>query len=156
MVEPVSLTVTATAIATLIFSKAFEEGGKKLGEAVFKKIGQLVNLVTGKFKAEGVEGMLTRAKADPNQKNRTKFESELLDQMENDREFADKLKALIEELKSDEQVKQIFFKDVEVTGQAEIGNVEQTATREGSVIQEAVTGVKVGGNLKIGNVKQQS
>jgi hypothetical protein len=76
--------------------------------------------------------------------------------MENDREFADKLKALIEELKSDEQVKQIFFKDVEVTGQAEIGNVEQTATREGSVIQEAVTGVKVGGNLKIGNVKQQS
>ena len=45
---------------------------------------------------------------------------------------------------------------VKVKGGAAIGDVEQTATRGGSVKQEAVTEVEVGKDLKIGNVKQQS
>ena len=36
-----AITLTATAIASLIFSKALEKGGEQLGEAVFNKIGQI-------------------------------------------------------------------------------------------------------------------
>ena len=64
--------------------------------------------------------------------------------MTSDSEFAQKLKTLMDELKSDERVNQIFFKGVNVKGSAEIGDVEQTTTRGGSVTQEAVTGVEVG------------
>ena len=152
--EPLSL--TASAIATLIFSKALEKGGEQLGEAVSDKIGQLLNLIREKFKAEEVEGKLTKAQEDPSEKNKSRFERELAEQMEDDEAFAQKLKALMDELKSDEQVNQIFFKGVNVKGGAEIGDVEQTTTRSASVTQEAVTGVEVGKGLKIGNVKQRS
>ncbi len=37
-----AVTLTAGAIATLIFSKAVEKGGENLGEAVSHKIGQIV------------------------------------------------------------------------------------------------------------------
>ena len=40
-----AVTLTAGAIATLIFSKAVEKGGEKLGEAVSEKIGQLVKVI---------------------------------------------------------------------------------------------------------------
>ncbi len=152
--EPLS--VTASAIATLIFSKALEKGGEKLGETISDKIGQLLNLIREKFHQEGVEGKLTKAQEDPADKNKSRFEQELTYQMEDDEAFTQKLKALMDELKSDEQVNQIFFKDVKVKGGAAIGDVEQTTTRGGSVTQEAVTGVEIGKDLKIGNVKQES
>ena len=50
-------------------------------------------------------------------------------------------------MKSDRHV-QIFFKGVNITGKAEIGDVEQTATSGGSVQQEAITDDKVGGDSK--------
>jgi hypothetical protein len=150
--EPVSL--TAGAIASLIFSKALEKGGEQLGEAVSKKIGQLLNFIRDKFQQEGVEGKLLKAQEEPSDKNKSKFERELAEQMEEDEAFAKKLKALMNELKSDDQVNQIFFKGVSVKGNAEIGDVKQTATPGSSVTQEAVTQVEVGGNLKIDNVKQ--
>ena len=152
--EPVTL--TAGEIATLIFSKALEKGGEQLGEAISDKIGQLLNLIREKFQKQGVEGKLTKAQEDPSEKNKSRFEQELTYQMEDDEAFSQKLKTLMDELKSDEQVNQIFFKGVNVKGSAEIGDVEQTTTRGGSVIQEALTGVQVGKELKIGNVKQQS
>ncbi len=148
-------TLTAGAIATLIFSKAVEKGGEKLGEAVAEKISQLVKVIREKFQKEEVEGKLIKAEQEPNEKNKTRFERELVEQMEDDRAFAQKLKALMDELKSDEKVNQIFFKGVKVKGGAEIGDVEQTARQGGSVTQEAVTEVEVGGDLKIGNVKQR-
>ena len=154
--EPVTVTATVSAIATLIFSKALEKGGEKLGEAISDKIGQLLNLIRDKFQKEGVEGKLTKAQEDPSEKNKSRFERELAEQMEDDEAFAEKLKALMNELKSDEQVNQIFFKGVKVKGGAEIGYVEQTTTRSGSVTQEAVTDIKVGKYFKIGNVKQQN
>lgn len=148
--------ITATMIATLIFSKAAEEGGKKLGEVVSNKVSQLLNVICEKFKAEGVEGKLTKVQEEPSDKNRSRFEQELANQMEDDSEFANILKALIEELQTDEQVKQVFFKGVRVKQDAEVGDIEQTATPGASISQEAVTDVEVGGSLKIGNVKQKS
>lgn len=147
--------ITTTMIATLILSKAAEEGGKKLGEAVSSKIGQLFNVIREKFKAEGVEGKLTKAQEEPSDKSQSRFEQELENQMEDDNEFANKLKALVEELRSDDQITQVFFKGIKVKQDAKVGNVEQEATRGGSVTQEAVTDVEVVGNLTIGDVKQR-
>jgi hypothetical protein len=147
--------LTTTAIASALLFKAFEKSGEKLGEAVSAKIGQLLNLIREKFKAESVEGILTRAEEEPSEKNKSRLEQELTTQMENDIAFADALKLQVKELKSEDQVNQIFFKGVNVKGDAEIGDVEQTAQKGGSVTQEAVTQVEVGGNLKIGNVKQK-
>ena len=152
--EPLSL--TAGAIASLIFSEAIKKGGQELGKIVSDKIGQLLNLIREKFQKEGVEGKLTKAQEDPSDKNKSRFERGLAEQMEDDEAFAKKLKALMDELKSDDRVNQIFFKDVKVKGGAAIGDVEQANMRGGSVNQEAVTGVEVGKDFKIGNVKQQS
>ena len=156
MIEPVTLTATATAIATLIGNEALRKGGEKIGESAYNKIAQLLNFIREKFKAEGVEGKLTKAQEEPSEKNKNRLEGELREQMEDDDAFAEKLRELLLELKSDEQVNQVFFKGVDVKGDAEAGDVEQIITRSGSVSQEAVTDVKVGRNLKIGNVKQQS
>jgi hypothetical protein len=156
MLDPATITVTATAIATLIAKKALEKGGEKLGEAAFQKIGELLTAIRDKFATEGVEGKLTKVEEDPSDKNQSRLEQELVQQMEDDEAFAAKLQELMAELKSNAQVNQIFFKDVNVEGDAEVGGVEQTTTRGGSANQEAVTGVKVGRNLKIGDVKQHS
>ena len=142
--------LTTTAIASALLFKAFEKSGEKLGEAISAKMGKLLNLIQDKFKAEGIEGKLTKAEEDPSEKNKSRLEQELAAQMEDDEVFAKKLKALVDELKSDNQVNQIFFKGVNVKGDAEIGDVEQTVTSGGSVTHEAVTQVEVGGNLKIG------
>jgi len=146
--------LTTAAITSALLFKAFEKSGEKLGEAVSAKIGQLLNLIREKFKAEGIEGKLTKAQEEPSEKNKSRLEQELAAQMEDDEAFAKKLKDLLEEMKSDQHV-QIFFKGVDVKGGVEVGDVEQTKTSGGTVQQEAVTDVKVGGDFKIGNVKQQ-
>ena len=151
--EPVEL--TAAAIITLIFTKAVEKSGEKLGEAVLNKISQLVNIIRSKFKASGVEGILTKAQENPTDKNKSKFQNELVDQMEEDEEFAKELKELVDELKSNDKVNQIFFKNVKVSRDVSVGDIEQETTGKGSVNQEAVVDVEVGGNLNIGNVKQR-
>jgi hypothetical protein len=156
--EPVI--TTAAMIASLIFSKALERGGTQLGEkladAASQKVGQLFNIIQAKFQKEGVEGKLTKAQEDPSDKNKERFERELAELMEDDEAFAEQLRNMINELEADQRVRQIFFKDINVKGDAEVGDIEQTATRDVSVNQEAVTSVEVGGNLKIGNVKQKS
>ncbi|MEI6427932.1 MAG: hypothetical protein WCO45_06010 [Pseudanabaena sp. ELA607] len=155
--EPLSL--AAATIAKLIFSKVLEKNGKEIGdqlaEAASNKVSQLLNFVREKFQKEGVEGKLTKAQEEPSEAKIKKFESELIDQMSEDEEFAKKMQAFIAELKSDEKLTQVFFKDVDVSGDAEIGGISQKATRGGDVTQEAVTNVKVGGSLKIGNVSQE-
>ncbi len=70
--ELVELTVAA--IITLIFTKAVE----KLGEAVLNNISQLVNIIRSKLKASAVEGILTKAQENPTDKNKSKFQNELV------------------------------------------------------------------------------
>jgi len=45
--EPVSL--TAAAIATLIFSEALKEGGKTLGQGISQQLAQLLNAIRQKL-----------------------------------------------------------------------------------------------------------
>ena len=152
--EPLSL--TAGAIATLIFSKALEKGSEKSVEAIFDKIGQLLNLIREKFQKEGVEGKLTKAQEKPSEKNKSRFERELVEQMEDDEVFAKKLKALMNELKSDGKFNLSFMTDVDAEGNVKTGDIKMKATGGNSVNEKAFVKVKTGGDIETGNINLES
>ena len=138
-----------TTIATLVLSKALEKGCEQLGDAISDKIGQLVNLIREKFQKQGMDGALVQAETNPTEENKKFFQQVLEMQMQSDSEFAQKLKGLIDELKSDEQVNQIFFKGVNVKGDAEIDNVEQTATGVLLLLRKLSLGLKLAASSKL-------
>ncbi|MFN6563069.1 MAG: hypothetical protein RMY28_025210 [Nostoc sp. ChiSLP01] len=148
--EPVSL--TAAAIATLIFSEALKEGGKTLGQGISQQFAQLLNAIRQKFQASGTEGILKRAEENPTEKNQTKFQDELETQMEEDEAFAKQLQALMTQLQANETVQQIVVKGVTVKGKATVGDINLEAAREGAVNQEAVVNSEFGDDLNLGNV----
>ncbi len=152
--EPITL--TAKAIATLIFSKALETSGEKLGTVVSDKIGQLLNLIREKFQQERVEGKLTKAQEESSEKNKSRFEQELAAQMEDDEEFAEKLKELVEQIKAeDEKVRQKTIVDIELTGNLKAQEIKQKVTRSGAVEQEMLKKVKAQ-NIDVGNLSQEA
>lgn len=148
--------ITTTAVASTLVFKALEKSGQKLGENLIDKIGQLINIIREKFRARGVEGILVQVEESPTEANKQIFQTILETQTAQDKIFAEKLKVLIDELKSDSQVSQIFLKNIDIAGDADIGDISQVSTSNSSVSQEAATNLKLGGNLKIGNVKQQN
>lgn len=152
--EPITLTVKA--IATLIFSKALEKGGEQLVTAISGKIGQLLNLIREKFQQEGVEGKLTKAQEEPNEKNKSRFERELAEQMEDDEAFAKQLKELVEQIKAEDQtIFQSVLSEIELTGDLKAQGIGQKATRSGAVEQEMLKKVKAQ-NIDVGNLSQEA
>ncbi len=147
--------ITTAGIASALIFKAVEKSGEKLGEALMNKVAQLISIIREKFRAKGVEGILTQAQESPTETNKQMFQTILEMQVSQDEVFAKELKALIEELKSNNQVNQRFLKGIDVSGSAEVGDISQSATSGGSVNQEAATDLKIGGDLKIGNIEQQ-
>jgi uncharacterized protein YajQ (UPF0234 family) len=148
--------ITAATIASTLIFKALEKSGEKLGEALMNKIGHLINVIREKFKSKGVEGILIQTQESPTEANKQMFQTILEMQVSQDEVFAKELETLVNELKSNSQVNQILLKGIDVSGNAEIGDVNQTAALRGSINQEAITDFKIGGDLKIGDVKQQS
>ena len=149
------ITLTATAIATLIFSEALKTGGKKLGEAVSDKIGQLVNLIRAKFQQQGVEGILAKAQQEPNEKNKSKFERELADQMEDDEAFAKQLKELVAQIKAeDETIFQSVLTEIEADSVKAEG-IDQEATGSNAVKQEMLKNVK-SKTIDVSNLSQKA
>ncbi|WOB42294.1 hypothetical protein HNI00_03280 [Thermoleptolyngbya oregonensis NK1-22] len=147
--------LTVTALASVLIFKALEKSGEKLGEAAADQISKLINIIRSKFKEKGVEGVLAQLQENPSENNKSMFQMMLEMQTSQDETFAKNLNEVVNELKSNQQVSQTFLKGIDVVGSAEIGDVEQTATSGGSVKQEAATDMKIGGDLKIGNLKQQ-
>ena len=145
--EPITL--TATAIANIIFSKALETSGENLGEAVSHEIGQLLNFIRDKFQQESVEGKLLKAQDDPSEKNQDRFKRELVDLMEDDENFANQLQTLIEKIKSDAKANTIFFKGMNIKGNAQLGNVD-LKSQGGNM--SAVTDSEIGGDFTMGDV----
>lgn len=152
MVEP----LTAAVIVTLFFSEAIKEGGKALGKGVADKFTELVNTIREKFKAEGTEGLLKRAESDPTEKNKEKLQDELQTQMDADEAFANKLKELVQQLQAqDERIRQVVLSEIELTGDLKAKDINQKATRSGSVEQEMLKQVKAG-NIDVGNLNQEA
>ncbi|MFP4219742.1 MAG: hypothetical protein ACLFSH_04075 [Phormidium sp.] len=148
--------ITTAAVASTLIFKAFEKSGEKLGEAIASKVGQLISVIREKFRAKGVEGILTQAEESPTEANKQMFQTVLEMQASQDQSFENLLKTLIDDLKSDSEVNQVFLKGIDISGSAEIGDISQVATPTSSVNQETATDLKLGGDLKIGNVKQQN
>ena len=153
MIDPATITATATAIVAVIFNKAIEKGGENLGEAVFNKASQIVSTVRDKFRGIGMEGVLTQARENTTEPNQQFFQQALEMQMTNDDDFANKLKALIDEIKSDEKASAIFFKGMNIKGSAELGDLEMES-KDGNM--EAVVDSEIGGDFKMGNISMKN
>ncbi|MBE9004392.1 hypothetical protein IQ259_04940 [Fortiea sp. LEGE XX443] len=152
MVEP----LTAAVIVSLFFSEAIKESGKALGKGAADTFPKLVDTIRAKFQAEGTEGLLKRAENDPTEKNKEKLQDELQTQMDADAEFANKLKVLVEQLKSqDATIRQVVLSSIELTGDVTAKDISQKALREGSVEQEMLKDVKAA-NIDVGNLNQEA
>jgi ABC-type phosphate transport system auxiliary subunit len=152
MVEP----LTAAVIVSLFFSEAIKEGGKTLTKGVAETFAQLINTIREKFKAEGTEGLLTRAENQPTEANKTKLQEELQTQIDADEAFAQKLKDLVALLQAqDATIRQVVLSEIELSDDLKAKDINQKATRDGSVNQEMIKGVKAK-SIDVGNLNQEA
>jgi hypothetical protein len=148
--------LTAAAIASIIFSEAFKEGGKALGQGVAHTFAQLVNTIRSKFQAHSLEGILTQAENQPTETNRAIFQTVLQSQIDGDSAFANQLQQLVEQLQAQDQgVRQVILSGIEASGDVTAKDITQKATRDGSVDQEMLTQVKAN-NINVGNLNQEA
>ncbi len=151
--EPVTL--TATAITTLIFSEALKEGGKALGKGVSEQVSQLLSAIRQKFRAVGTEGVLTRVQNQPTEQNKSMFQVELAAQMDEDEAFGKHLSELVKQLESAGVIRQVMAYDIEAKGTLELEDATQEAIRGKDVDQRMAEKLK-GGDVKLNNLNQRS
>jgi hypothetical protein len=152
MVEP----LTGAVIVSLFFSEAIKEGGKFAVKGVADTFARLVSTIRQKLTTEGMEGLLIRAEKDPNEKNKTKLQDELQEYINADEIFANQLKLLVEELKTqDPKIRQVILSGIELTGDLKAQNITQkTSGSSGSVDQAMLTNIKAN-NIIIGDLTQE-
>ena len=152
MVEP----LTGAVIVSLFFSEAIKEGGKFAVKGVADTFAKLVNTIRQKLTTEGMEGLLIRAEKDPNEKNKLQLQDELQEYINADEIFANQLKLLVEELKTqDPKIRQVILSGIELTGDLKAQNITQkTSGSSGSVDQAMLTNIKAN-NINIGDLTQE-
>ena len=152
MVEP----LTGAVIVSLFFSEAIKEGGKFAVKGVADTFTRLVSTIRQKLTTEGMEGLLIRAEKDPNEKNKLQLQDELQEYINADEIFANQLKLLVEELKTqDPKIRQVILSGIELTGDLQAQNITQkTSESGGSVDQEMLTNIKAN-NIIIGDLTQE-
>ena len=152
MVEP----LTGAVIVSLFFSEAIKEGGKFAVKGVADTFAKLVSTIRQKLTTEGMEGLLIRAEKDPTEKNKTKLQDELQEYINADEIFANQLKLLVEELKTqDPKIRQVILSGIELTGDLKAQNITQkTSGSSGSVDQAMLTNIKAN-NIIIGDLTQE-
>jgi hypothetical protein len=152
MVEP----LTGAVIVSLSFSEAIKEGGKFAVKGVADTFAKLVSTIRQKLTTEGMEGLLIRAEKDPNEKNKLQLQDELQEYINADEIFANQLKLLVEELKTqDPKIRQVILSGIELTGDLKAQNITQkTSGSSGSVDQAMLTNIKAN-NIIIGDLTQE-
>ena len=152
MVEP----LTGAVIVSLFFSEAIKEGGKFAVKGVADTFAKLVNTIRQKLTTEGMEGLLIRAEKEPTEKNKTKLQDELQEYINADEIFANQLKLLVEELKTqDPKIRQIILSEIELTGDLQAQNITQkTSGSSGSVDQAMLTNIKAN-NINVSGLTQE-
>jgi hypothetical protein len=152
MVEP----LTGAVIVSLFFSEAIKEGGKFAVKGVADTFARLVSTIRQKLTTEGMEGLLIRAEKDPTEKNKLQLQDELQEYINADEIFANQLKLLVEELKTqDPKIRQVILSGIELTGDLKAQNITQkTSGSSGSVDQAMLTNIKAN-NIIIGDLTQE-
>jgi hypothetical protein len=126
MVEP----LTGAVIVSLSFSEAIKEGGKFAVKGVADTFAKLVSTIRQKLTTEGMEGLLIRAEKDPNEKNKLQLQDELQEYINADEIFANQLKLLVEELKTqDPKIRQVILSGIELTGDLKAQNITQKTSK---------------------------
>jgi len=147
--------LTATAIVTLLFSEAIKEGGKAIGNAVVVGVASIFILIRQKLQDSGTEGLLARAEKQPtDEKSLGKLADELQTQLDEDKEFSEKLQGLIKEVVANEPSLQLVLKGNRVKGSLKAKDISQESSRSGT--QEILTDVEVGGDIDLGNLTQKN
>jgi hypothetical protein len=104
-----------------------------------------------------MEGLLIRAEKDPNEVNKTKLQDELQAYINADETFANQLKLLVEELKTqDENIRQVILSGIELTGDLKAGDITQKTTRIGGSVEQTMLKDIKAGNIDVGNLSQES
>ena len=106
--DPAHLTATTSAIAAVIFSKALEKSGEQMGEAVYQKVGQLIQSVRDQFQKQGSIETLTEAEENPSEQNITQFTKELGTLMSEDETFAESIERSLSVVSEDIELKKIL------------------------------------------------
>ncbi|MEH2320875.1 hypothetical protein [Nostoc sp.] len=158
--EPVSL--TAAAIAAAVITKAFEKTGEILGAKASEQGGKLLLLL--KRKEPKTASAIELAQTQPLDYGQASLLEQVKEAAKKDPEIAQAVEVVASEAqtqitqpKLNEIINQIFFKGVQVKGNAKAGDTEQmVATRDRSVNQEAIVDVEVGGDLEVGNTNQKA
>ncbi|MBO1072683.1 MAG: hypothetical protein HEQ13_26520 [Dolichospermum sp. DEX189] len=152
MVEP----LTGAVIVSLFFSEAIKEGGKFAVKGVADTFAKLVSTIRQKLTTEGMEGLLIRAEKDPTEKNKLQLQDELQEYINADEIFANQLKLLVEELKTqDPKIRQVILSGIELNGDLQAQNITQkTSGSSGSVDQEMLTNIKAN-NINVGDLTQE-
>jgi hypothetical protein len=152
MVEP----LTGAVIVSLFFSEAIKEGGKFAVKGVADTFAKLVSTIRQKLTTEGMEGLLIRAEKDPTKKNKLQLQYELQEYINADEIFANQLKLLVEELKTqDPKIRQVILSGIELNGDLQAQNITQkTSGSSGSVDQEMLTNIKAN-NINVGDLTQE-
>jgi hypothetical protein len=152
MVEP----LTGAVIVSLFFSEAIKEGGKFAVKGVADTFAKLVSTIRQKLTTEGMEGLLIRAEKDPTEKNKLQLQDELQEYINADEIFANQLKLLVEELKTqDPKIRQVILSGIELNGDLQAQNITQkTSGSSGSVDQEMLTNI-MANNINVGDLTQE-
>ncbi|MFM7425744.1 MAG: Fis family transcriptional regulator [Elainella sp.] len=156
MIEPLSL--LAGAVTTYIIPKALEKVGEKVGEAALANSGAAIQAtrraVREKLQASRTDGVLAIAEAEPTETNLQLLETILLAQMQQDQQFTAQLQALIQQIQQQSNSLQAVLDTVRVKGNLETGDIEQVS-ETGPATQVVGRNLGVGGDLKLGNIRQQ-
>lgn len=154
--EPLSL--LAGAISQYIVPKALEKIGEKVGESAIAKSGESIQsvrrAVQTKMKATHTETALLQAQSDPTEANMSILRTLLVAQMTTDPGFAQQLQSLLEKIETRSPKLQSVLENVRAKGSAEIGDISQLSNSNATQIIGRNLGV--GGDLKIGNISQES
>jgi hypothetical protein len=156
MVDPISVIVGA--ITSLILPKAAEKFGEKLGDVTLEKSGALIQAarqaVQNKLEKSNSVGILTRAEEKPTEHNIRVLEAEIIGHVEDDPEFAEQLKALVDKASRHSSSFQMFLNGLRAKT-FELDKLSQVS--EGKDKSEQIVGrnwqVQ---NIKIGDVSMES
>jgi hypothetical protein len=158
--EPLSVLagIVTSIVLPKLLEKAGETIGEKIGETAIEKSGETIQLVRktvqDKLQSAGTSGLLKRAEEKPTEQNIQVLEGELVSQMEEDKEFAAQLEALIQQIQAQSPSLQVVLDTVRIKGSANIGNIEQMSEC-GAAEQVIGRNLGVEGDFEMGDVTQR-
>lgn len=141
-----SMNIEASQIIKLLFSEELKEGDK----GVYERISKLLTLIREKLKAIGMEGLLIRAQEEATEANIARLSQELEYQIDKDESFVNQLKELMKPLESVEQVRLVMASNLKVGGNFKAGNMKI----EGPGSKEMLKDVDVKGDMELGDLEE--